>query len=210
MSRDQDNRSNQLNPNNSAYWSSRGYGSDPRGREFDDDGDDPNHPYNLNPRRPGIGFSGLPEAPAPAEIAFLNEKQKRAEQFRTEFLEVAEKVIKPEMDKFVSRLRKLRIKAEARICGVTPGSSGWLEIEFKFSSKPRSSFLPDQLVSFVCEERWLVVEIKAGCLFGHSNIKTHTMKLEDITPTCVSQMLDTAVKNATGRQIYAPQTKKRY
>ena len=48
-----DNRADQMNPNNDAYWESRGYGERPddweRGVDDDDDGDDDNRSNQLNP-----------------------------------------------------------------------------------------------------------------------------------------------------------------
>lgn len=38
--RDADNRSNQMNPNNDAYWQSRGYDERPEDWEEDDDNED--------------------------------------------------------------------------------------------------------------------------------------------------------------------------
>ena len=48
-----DNRADQMNPNNDAYWESRGYDERPddweRGVDDDDDGDDDNRSNQLNP-----------------------------------------------------------------------------------------------------------------------------------------------------------------
>ena len=51
------NRANQMNPNNDAYWQSRGYGERPDDREDDDDwedddyedGNDDNRANQMNP-----------------------------------------------------------------------------------------------------------------------------------------------------------------
>jgi hypothetical protein len=40
MQHDRDNRSNQLNSNNPAYWQSRGYNSTPQGGAFEDEDED--------------------------------------------------------------------------------------------------------------------------------------------------------------------------
>ena len=116
MSHDQDNRSNQLNPNSDAYWSSRGSSGGPRGRDFDDD-DDPNHPYNQNPMKPGIGFEGIGDYsfPVPVPSKEDQEKQRRIKEFQAKFLEVAKTVIKPEVDNCVSRLRGLGCNAKAEL-----------------------------------------------------------------------------------------------
>ena len=48
-----DNRADQMNPNNDAYWESRGYDERPddweRGDDDDDEGDDDNRSNQLNP-----------------------------------------------------------------------------------------------------------------------------------------------------------------
>ena len=50
MPSDNDNHANQMNPNNDAYWESRGYDERPDGWEDEaDDGDDDNRANQLNP-----------------------------------------------------------------------------------------------------------------------------------------------------------------
>ena len=62
MSRNDDNRADQMNPNNDAYWQSRGY--DERPEDWDDDHDD-NLADQMNPNNDAYWQSrGYDERPA--------------------------------------------------------------------------------------------------------------------------------------------------
>ena len=62
-----DNRADQMNPNNDAYWESRGYDERPDdwegGDDEDDDGDDDNRSNQLNPNNDAYWSSRGEERP---------------------------------------------------------------------------------------------------------------------------------------------------
>jgi hypothetical protein len=201
MSHDRDNRANQLNPNNSTYWSSRGHSGDPRNGDIGDDEDDSSHPYNLNPRTPGIGFSGLPKHRTPVGC-LPQEAQQRAEEFRLRFLDLAQTVIKPAMDKYVSRLTALNVKSEARntvLCEYF--KQEWPFVEFQFGHEPNSRFVPDHHVRFFCTYSEFSVEVSVGTYTGIGNARTYIIDIDAITPARVSQILNSAVR-ATFKHLY--------
>ncbi len=61
-----DNRANQMNPNNDAYWQSRGYDERPENWEDsdDDDGNDDNRANQLNPNNDAYWSSRGVERPS--------------------------------------------------------------------------------------------------------------------------------------------------
>jgi hypothetical protein len=202
MKHDDDNRSNQLNSNNPAYWDSRGRDNpnDPNAQDCGED--DPNSPYALNPRRVdrriiGVDAYKYPSRPASKEDEF------QMEQFRVRFIDVAEKVIKPQMDAAVACLKALQFRAEAEITYVVGNCSSdrYPYAKFKFRNKqtpPDGSPIlgADWRVSFVCCRSELTVKVTIARECGLDDPQRYSMSLESITPEQVHAILQSAVNDS--------------
>jgi len=206
MKHDDDNRSNQLNSNNPAYWQSRG-GSNPHDPNYQgDDEDDPNSPYALNPRRVDRRIIGVEEIEYPPPAPPSKEMELQMEQFRAKFVEVAERVIKPQMDDAVVCLKKLQFRADAEIIyqvgACSPDRYPFAKFSFrnKQNSPDGSPILgADWSVSFVCCRSKLTVKVRIARECGLDDPQTFSMSLEAITPEKVHEILQSAVRNSITR-----------
>jgi cation transport regulator ChaC len=126
--------------------------------------------------------------------------QQRAEQFRVEFLKIAENVIKPEMDKYVSRLTALNIRSEAKNTVVVEYcKQEWPFVELTFLREREMNQRTEYHVSFLCTQSELNVEVSVGTYTGLGNTSAYTIPLDEITSVRVSKIINSTVFSAFER-----------
>jgi hypothetical protein len=111
-----------------------------------------------------------------AEQRQADERKHRIESFAAEFLEVAKRIIKPQMDDAAKNLNELKFEAKSEILEKIYGGSdeNWPLASFKFRNKQDTQQWPhaigaDRGVSFICRRSKLTVEVSTITGVGGQN-----------------------------------------